>query len=100
MMDIEQGGNEDQLLQYRIAKLELRPGDILVLKVLRHVSAEEAARIAERFQQFVGIQCRVVVIDEVIDLSVVRREEAQEGSNIGYPGAVQGMDGRFYGPPK
>jgi hypothetical protein len=63
--------------EFRIAKLELRPGDILVLKFLRPVTVASQMQTAETFRRFVP-EHRVVVIDADTDLSVVRQAAERE----------------------
>jgi hypothetical protein len=63
-------------MEYQLAKLELRPGDILVLKMNQAsiLHADEMLRIRRELTKFIGSECRVMTIDSETELSVVTRE--------------------------
>jgi hypothetical protein len=65
-------------IQYQVGRLELREGDILVLKLLDpKITSTHATFITEQFAEFGRKhRCPVMVLAEGMELSVVRREEA------------------------
>lgn len=58
-------------LEYRITKLALAPGEVLVVKVAHTLTAEIGGRIRERFETYLGARNSVLVIDNSIDLQVI-----------------------------
>ncbi|QOG20415.1 hypothetical protein [Bradyrhizobium sp. SEMIA] len=54
-----------------IAKLELEPTDIVILKTREHLSHEVARRIVETFKNSLKIQNKIVVLDGGMELQVV-----------------------------
>lgn len=65
-------------LEYRIAKLQLRPGDVLVVKVDHTISAEIGGRIREHFERTVGPDRKVLILDNSIDLSVLTKADIEK----------------------
>jgi len=71
-------GTESSDIRFQIAKLELKAGDILVVKIhLRQseISAQTVQEMMASLKHYVGIDCRVLVIDEHMELSVVTKAE-------------------------
>lgn len=62
-------------LEYQIARLALKSGDVLVVKVDHTLNAEIGGRIREHFETVLGNKNKVLIIDNSIDLSVL--SEAQ-----------------------
>jgi hypothetical protein len=60
--------------QFAIAKLELKPGDIVVLKSADRISLETSLRLCDRFRTLVPNHNKVVVLER-IDIAVVRPTE-------------------------
>lgn len=58
-------------LDYRIAKLEVRPGDLLVMKCKGCIDNETARRIKGQFTGLLPDRAKVIVIDDQTDLSVL-----------------------------
>jgi hypothetical protein len=58
-----------------IGKLDLAPGDILVVKVDRMIPSETADRIAAHVKPKLPDGVQVLVIDPAIELSVLTRAE-------------------------
>ena len=60
-----------------VAKMNLAPGDILVVKVNHHIPAEAHVRIRDKMAAILpdGVQC--IVIDSSVDLSVLTRAEIE-----------------------
>lgn len=66
-----------QGIKLAVAKLELKPGDILAVRLLRrNVSNAEMARIQDDLSRFVGKECRVLVMDREMELTVVKPSAA------------------------
>lgn len=63
-------------LEFRIARLELRPGDILVAKAKIRLSVEQAERLRTILEPFVG-ERKVMVLDDSVDIAVLTREEIE-----------------------
>jgi hypothetical protein len=63
-------------IEFQIAKLELRPGDILVVKSARPLSAETAARLRQILEQAVGGH-RCMVLESGLDLSILTIADLQ-----------------------
>jgi hypothetical protein len=65
-------------LEYRITKLQLRPGDFLVLKSRQPLTDEHVRLLRRAFEEIVGRDHRVIVIDDDLDLSILTKEEADK----------------------
>jgi N-acetylmuramic acid 6-phosphate (MurNAc-6-P) etherase len=66
-----------QAAEFRIAKLEMSPGDILVVQV----AAEKMSRcppVAGTLQRMVPMGCLVIVISDEFDLKVLTKAELEE----------------------
>lgn len=61
-------------LEYRIGKLELKTGDVLIVKHDGHLTAEQAERVRRTFKLLVQ-NSKVFVIDRGTDLSVLTAAE-------------------------
>lgn len=62
-------------LRFEIAKLDLKPGDILVIKTLEHYSQEAIKHLVENFQKMVPNEVKGIVIDGGgFELSVIHPE--------------------------
>jgi hypothetical protein len=63
---------------FQITLLELRPGDVLVAKCRGVVTKERVAHISQAIGQALpkGITIGVLIIDEGMDLSVLRVESS------------------------
>lgn len=62
-------------LELRIGKLNLAPGDVLVLKSAERFSPDAIARITLYVRRVCGPQHRVLILDGGIDLAVLTRAE-------------------------
>lgn len=58
-------------LEYRIARLRLSPGDVLIVKVGHTLDAAIGGRIRELFEKATASRNAVLVIDNSIDLQVI-----------------------------
>lgn len=63
--------------EFAIARLELKPGDILVAKSSEHLSREFADRISE-WIKLAAPDHMVLVLDARLDLSVLTKAELAE----------------------
>jgi hypothetical protein len=64
-------------VELAIAKLELKPGDVLVLKINRMVSHDVAIRIQEWAKGVVPGGAKVMLLDSTADISVLRAEPGE-----------------------
>lgn len=64
-----------QDFEYRVGTLSLSPGDVLVVKLVRRPSAEEAHRIRGCVGKVVGEGVPVLILDRDADLSVLTKAE-------------------------
>ena len=62
------------VLKTEISKLSLGPDDILVLKYRGRLSSEQAHQVRQRVRSVLPEEVPVLVIDEGIELSVVKVE--------------------------
>lgn len=60
-----------EIERFEIAKLELRPGDLLVAKINMRVTSEVIDQIRESIARCVPDGVKFVVLDETIDFSVI-----------------------------
>lgn len=73
---------EEDHLKFEIAKLDLRPGDVLVARALAHLPSEAAGRIrAYIARELPGT--KVLVIDAGLELSVVSKSEGKRLASAG-----------------
>lgn len=64
-------------LEYRVGKLSMAPGDVLVVKLGRTVNVEEAQRVRRYVGKAVGEGVPVLIIDGNVDLSVLTKAEIE-----------------------
>lgn len=64
-------------LEYRIAKLALKPGEILVVKVDHTLDARIGGNIRKHFEDVVKGN-RVIIIDNSMDLSVLTKADIEQ----------------------
>lgn len=64
-------------LQFKIARLELRPGDILVVRAPMRLPSETVARLRDMVRQ-AAPNVRAMVLDAGLDLSVLTAAEIAE----------------------
>ncbi len=63
-------------LEYRIGKLDVKPGDMLVVKLNSRLTDDMAKRARQHFETSIpGV--KVLVIDSAVDLSILTFEEIQ-----------------------
>lgn len=62
-------------LELRIARLELGPGDMIILQADKILSREQADRIREYVRLAVGNDRRVLLLSGGIELSVLTKTE-------------------------
>jgi hypothetical protein len=67
-------------LTYQIARLALRPGDILVIRVAQKLSAATVAALKGDIDQVMP-EYRAIILDGGMDLSVLTREQIDQTSS-------------------
>jgi len=75
--------DESEQVEYRIAKLELAPGDVLVVKAARASSVADLELVIKYVEPFVPADCKVLAIDGTVDLSVLTRAEIESRTSEG-----------------
>lgn len=61
-----------------IARLSLKPGDVLVVKVVGHtIDHLVGGRIREHFERVVGDRNAVLILDNSMDVSILNAEQAK-----------------------
>jgi hypothetical protein len=63
--------------EFQIAKLQLRAGDVLIVKVANLLSVEAAQRLHSHIDSVVPAGVKVLVVGSDIDLSMLTAEEIQ-----------------------
>jgi hypothetical protein len=64
-------------LEYKIARMDLRPGDILVVKSQHTLSYETVVRIQSDFER-VAPGHKIMVVDKSLDLSILTAAEIEK----------------------
>lgn len=66
--------------EYKVGKLHLEPGDILVLKInTRMINEAHMERIRENAKMLFGDHAnKIMVLDENVDISVLTRAEIEK----------------------
>jgi hypothetical protein len=64
-------------VEFQIAKLDMRQGDVLVARAMRIIPSEAAARIRAYLERAMP-GTKVVVIDGSLELSVVSKADAKK----------------------
>lgn len=67
---------DQEHLQFEVAKLELRPGDVLVARAPRALHSVEAARLRSYLERGVP-NTRILVVDCGLELTVVSKAEGK-----------------------
>jgi hypothetical protein len=65
------------VLEFTIARLDLQPGDVLVVKVERPISMLQRDRIGELFSR-VGLPNKILVLEAGVDLAVLSSTGGEE----------------------
>lgn len=63
-------------LEYRIAKLKLAPGDVLVVKIAHTLTADIGGRIRDHIERATGHD-KVLILDNSMDLSTLSPDKPQ-----------------------
>lgn len=71
----------EEEIEFEIAKLELRPGDVLVARLTRIVPSEALARLRAFLARELP-DTKVLVIDAQVDLSIVSKAEAKKLESV------------------
>jgi hypothetical protein len=69
-------------LDFRIAKLEVKPGDVLVVKIATRITEQIAHDLKLRFEARLPDGVKVLVLDSGIDLSVLSFEEIERRAKL------------------
>jgi hypothetical protein len=69
-------------LDFRIAKLEVKPGDVLVVKIATRITDQIAHDLKLRFEARLPDAVKVLVLDSGIDLSVLSFEEIERRAKL------------------
>jgi hypothetical protein len=64
----------DEIMRYEIAKLDLRDGDVLVVRTDMHISTAQAQNLKTHMQKFVGTDNEVLVLGHGVELEVLRKQ--------------------------
>jgi hypothetical protein len=62
-------------IRFEIAKLNLRPGDVLVIRTMEHYSKEAMGHLVDNFKNLVPNGVKGIVLDSGIDLTVIHPED-------------------------
>lgn len=65
-------------LEFKIAKLDLGPRDILVVKSDTHFALEQVAYLRRMFEEDAKISNKIMIIGPELDLAVLTRSEIEE----------------------
>lgn len=67
---------DDLAIEYRIAKMQLAPGDVLVAKFdVGALSRDTSERAVEFFRGYVPEGVKVMVIDKGVELSILTQKD-------------------------
>jgi hypothetical protein len=64
-------------LEFRIAKLELKPGDILVVKIDAHLSDTNRAVLRAQWEPLIPGGHKMLILDRSIELSVLTQSDIE-----------------------
>jgi hypothetical protein len=68
-------------MEYRIAKLKLEQGEVLVVKLDRRYPQEARLKLQAAIRAALPVGARVLILDSGCDISVLSREEIQRLAN-------------------
>lgn len=60
-------------IEFRLAKLALAPGDVLVVKVAGRLTQQMVDAIGARLRSTIGDGHKLLIIDDLVNLSVLTR---------------------------
>ncbi|WP_312378847.1 hypothetical protein [Pseudomonas oryzihabitans] len=67
-----------QDIEYRIAKLSPKAGDVIVIKVDSALNAEQLIKVLELWAPaFRDLGCKVVVVDRLVELQLVESVQSE-----------------------
>jgi hypothetical protein len=67
-------------VEFQIAKLDLGPDDILVVRVAKQITSVSASEMTARLERRLDLQNRVLVLDAGTEVSVVARSEGKDAA--------------------
>lgn len=62
-------------VRFEIAKLDFKPGDMLVVRIIENVTMDEIVRIKQRIEELLSPRINTLVIDKVVELSVISEND-------------------------
>ena len=68
---------DDSIDVFSIAKLDLAPGDIVVVRTLHPITRETAEVIRDRMRAVIGKEQGVLILDGGLELAVLKRPETE-----------------------
>ncbi|MDP3327178.1 hypothetical protein [Parvibaculum sp.] len=75
--------DDAEQMEYRIGKLAMAPGDVLVVRMNSYPTRGDAEAIRGYFVRAIPRGCKVLVIPVGIDLSVLTRDEIESRTSEG-----------------
>lgn len=66
--------------EFSIATLDVRPGDVVVLKFSRHLSSDDAANVQRQIKPILPNGVKAMILDAQVELSVLTYEEIENRS--------------------
>lgn len=69
-------------VEFKVAKLDLGPDDILAVRVGALISAVTAAELTARLERRLSLEGRLLVLDPGAELTVVARKDANAQSRF------------------
>lgn len=67
--------------EYRVGRLNMQSGDVLVIKVNERLCREVGERVRKFFQQYLPPETKLMVIDRDVDLSILTGAELAKRLN-------------------
>lgn len=72
----------DDNLEFRIAKLEVKAGDMLVVKCDGYLSLEMSKKLKQQFKDRLPEGVQVLILDKGLDLAVLTFDEIQRRATL------------------
>ena len=66
-----------EFVKVDFSEINLKPGDILVLRVKGKIPAHAKAALYNNLTQAIGKEIKAVIIDEDMEIGIVRAEKAE-----------------------
>lgn len=65
----------DENIKFEIAKLDLRPNDILVVKLGDVISMDEATHLRDEMSAWLPSSNKIIILSDGADISIIRPED-------------------------